>query len=283
MQRKSNKRFIILSCKDYPKGNDGLQKLCLQLNKNSEAKFCIWQNLELDTLDENDFVLPLALWDYSLDYENFLNFLENAQKKKINFINPPHTLKINSSKIYIQKLLLNKLNAIESIFLKNNENWEDILLNIPFKNPIIKPLIGQSGLGVRFLHEKIPTKAEFKYGALIQPFIENIVKTGEVCLIFFNQKFQYAIHRKPNQDWRANSAYKVQTSLLKNIPKEWIGTAFEALKCLNLEHFYARVDILPQNNNTVFINEIELIEPNLYFNYCENKIDNFCHFLFQKY
>lgn len=267
--------LIIATCKAYKEGNEALKKLKAKLeNLHYQCELKAWQEIRVRHLAQNTLILPLAVWDYSLEYANFLHFLNELERAKISILNPSEILKMNADKSYLKILEEANLPIIDSIIFKQNEEFD--LSLIPFQKAVIKPLVGQSGYKVRFLEQKIPTKEEFPHGALIQPFIESVEELGEFCFIFFGGKFNYAIHRQTQKDWRANSNYGVKIVPLKNPSKAHIDLALKALKALKSSNLlYARVDLLPQKNGNVLINEVELIEPSLYFDFHENALEIF--------
>ncbi|MCR2111238.1 hypothetical protein [Campylobacter upsaliensis] len=267
--------LIIATCKAYKEGNEALKKLKAKLeNLHYQCELKAWQEIRVRHLAQNTLILPLAVWDYSLEYANFLHFLNELERAKISILNPSEILKMNADKSYLKILEEANLPIIDSIIFKQNEEFN--LSLIPFQKAVIKPLVGQSGYKVRFLEQKIPTKEEFPHGALIQPFIESVEELGEFCFIFFGGKFNYAIHRQTQKDWRANSNYGVKIAPLKNPSKAHIDLALKALKALKSSNLlYARVDLLPQKNGNVLINEVELIEPSLYFDFHENALEIF--------
>lgn len=267
--------LIIATCKAYKEGNEALKKLKAKLeNLHYQCELKAWQEIRVRHLAQNTLILPLAVWDYSLEYANFLHFLNELERAKISILNPSEILKMNADKSYLKILEEANLPIIDSIIFKQNEEFN--LSLIPFQKAVIKPLVGQSGYKVRFLEQKIPTKEEFPHGALIQPFIESVEELGEFCFIFFGGKFNYAIHRQTQKDWRANSNYGVKIAPLKNPSKAHIDLALKALKALKSSNLlYVRVDLLPQKNGNVLINEVELIEPSLYFDFHENALEIF--------
>ncbi|EPU6443027.1 ATP-grasp domain-containing protein [Campylobacter upsaliensis] len=267
--------LIIATCKAYKEGNEALKKLKAKLeNLHYQCELKAWQEIRVRHLAQNTLILPLAVWDYSLEYANFLHFLNELERAKISILNPSEILKMNADKSYLKILEEANLPIIDSIIFKQNEDFN--FSQIPFQKAVIKPLVGQSGYKVRFLEQKMPTKEEFPHGALIQPFIESVEELGEFCLIFFGGKFNYAIHRQTQKDWRANSNYGVKIAPLKNPSKDHIDLALKALKALKSSNLlYARVDLLPQKNGKALINEVELIEPSLYFDFHENALEQF--------
>ncbi|EKR5436936.1 hypothetical protein P8K84_001592 [Campylobacter upsaliensis] len=267
--------LIIATCKAYKEGNEALKKLKAKLeNLHYQCELKAWQEIRVRHLAQDTLILPLAVWDYSLEYANFLHFLNELERAKISILNPSEILKMNADKSYLKILEEANLPIIDSIIFKQNEDFN--FSQIPFQKAVIKPLVGQSGYKVRFLEQKIPTKEEFPHGALIQPFIESVEELGEFCFIFFGGKFNYAIHRQTQKDWRANSNYGVKIAPLKNPSKAHIDLALKALKALKSSNLlYARVDLLPQKNGKALINEVELIEPSLYFDFHENALEQF--------
>ncbi|MPB64287.1 hypothetical protein AAH53_005770 [Campylobacter upsaliensis] len=267
--------LIIATCKAYKEGNEALKKLKAKLEiLHYQCELKAWQEIRVRHLAQNTLILPLAVWDYSLEYANFLHFLNELERAKISILNPSEILKMNADKSYLKILEEANLPIIDSIIFKQNEDFN--FSQIPFQKAVIKPLVGQSGYKVRFLEQKIPTKEEFPHGALIQPFIESVEELGEFCFIFFGGKFNYAIHRQTQKDWRANSNYGVKIAPLKNPSKAHIDLALKALKVLKSSNLlYARVDLLPQKNGKALINEVELIEPSLYFDFHENALEIF--------
>ncbi|EOX2646042.1 RimK family alpha-L-glutamate ligase [Campylobacter upsaliensis] len=267
--------LIIATCKAYKESNEALKKLKAKLeNLHYQCELKAWQEIRVRHLAQNTLILPLAVWDYSLEYANFLHFLNELERAKISILNPSEILKMNADKSYLKILEEANLPIIDSIIFKQNEDFN--FSQIPFQKAVIKPLVGQSGYKVRFLEQKIPTKEEFPHGALIQPFIESVEELGEFCFIFFGGKFNYAIHRQTQKDWRANSNYGVKIAPLKNPSKAHIDLALKALKALKSSNLlYARVDLLPQKNGKALINEVELIEPSLYFDFHENALEQF--------
>ncbi|HEC1581845.1 TPA: hypothetical protein R1X64_000748 [Campylobacter upsaliensis] len=267
--------LIIATCKAYKEGNEALKKLKAKLeNLHYQCELKAWQEIRVRHLAQNTLILPLAVWDYSLEYANFLHFLNELERAKISILNPSEILKMNADKSYLKILEEANLPIIDSVIFKQNEDFN--FSQIPFQKAVIKPLVGQSGYKVRFLEQKMPTKEEFPHGALIQPFIESVEELGEFCFIFFGGKFNYAIHRQTQKDWRANSNYGVKIAPLKNPSKAHIDLALKALKALKSSNLlYARVDLLPQKNGKALINEVELIEPSLYFDFHENALEQF--------
>lgn len=278
MPKKSNS-IIILTCKDYPLGNASLQGLSQNLLVDYNVDFCVWQELDCSKLDDRTLVLPLAVWDYSMKIDEFLTFLGAIKAYNIATLNPLKLIHWNLNKLYLEQLG-RQFPIIPSVIITPDEIKaldSNECLNLIYHKAeslqsseiVIKPLIGQSGNYVRRIQmgntKEDFCKKDYPQGILVQKFIKDC--DGEVCLIFFDSTFQYAIKRVlAHNNWRANSMYGIQIIPIV-AEKKWLEIAQNALNFIyELNHempLYARVDLLISNG--IFINEIELIEPNLYF------------------
>lgn len=281
MPNKSKNDIVILSCKAFPQGNVSLQGFCADLNERGHrATIAPWQGLNLSNLKANSVLLPLAVWDYSLYGDEFLRFLDEVERLKLTIFNPLPLLRWNFSKLYLKELENLGFEIIPSLFVRPNESYEKQLNK--WQNPIIKPLVGQSGNGVRRLDEKPISDEERRGGFIIQPFMPEICQNGELCLVFFNAKFQYAITRKVAKgEFRANSQFGVSIEKCERVDTHCIDTAKRILNYLPQKPLYARVDFITHQGKAL-INEVELIEPSLYFEREGEALMNFCENLTQK-
>ncbi|MDO5090896.1 MAG: hypothetical protein Q4D61_05065 [Cardiobacteriaceae bacterium] len=245
-------RILIATCRPWPDGNDDLRQLARRL----DAELRPWQDIVPDAA-ENALILPLAAWDYSASPEEYRAWLQNLAAHGVRIQNPPALQQWNMDKRYLLQPGLTP-----GIALLPGEDWTAALAACPWDNPVIKPLIGQSGRGVRRLAEGQPAPADYREGILVQPFIH--APFGEACLIYLNGQYSHAAHRKPPAgEWRANSAYGVEILPLV-AETAWRQQAENALAALAEAPLYARVDGLIDEQGAFHLNEIELIEPALY-------------------
>lgn len=292
--KSKSKELIILSCKDYPQGNAALQGLCAGMLEffakkgfECDAKILPWQELNLSNLSENSVLLPLAVWDYSLHYDEFVCFLDELETLNLSIFNPLKLLRWNFSKLYLKELENLGFDIIPSIFVEKNSSKELINEALQrakkWQNPIIKPLVGQSGKGVMRLEglnsQEITQNKAFNKGFIIQQFIPEICENGELCLVFFNARFQYAILRQVARgEFRANSNFGVHIEKVKFIDEKCLDIAERIFSHLPQTPLYARFDFITHQGKAL-LNELELIEPNLYFDYEEKALDDFCEIL----
>ena len=256
------KTTYIATCRDWPQGNADLQALVAAL----DATLTPWQDINPANARA---VIPLAAWDYSTQPDDYLAWLAALEAAQARVINPPALQRWNLDKRYLCELAAQGLAVTPSIALLPGDDWTAQIAASGWDNPVIKPLIGQSGRGVRRLHGEPPTLADYPQGVLLQPFIASEI--GEVCLIYLNGTFSHAAHRRPApQEWRANSAYGVAVSPAAP-PEKAVETARQILSMLPEIPAYARIDGT-MIGNRLLLNELELIEPALYLHTAENAV-----------
>jgi glutathione synthase/RimK-type ligase-like ATP-grasp enzyme len=218
-----------------------------------------------------DLVIIRSCWDYHFRIKDFLEWIKMLEKLHINVQNPISIIKNNYKKTYLQTLQNRGVSIIPTEFVSQDtiadigqlllkHNWEEI---------IIKPAIGASAYKIEKLKNdenaisKIEKLAQ-SHDILIQPFMKEI-KQGEVSLIFFNSLFSHAILKTPaKNDFRSNYEFQ-STEELYYPDKTMIKQAEFILSCIESKPLYARVDGLIVDN-TFVLNELELIEPDLFFN-----------------
>ena len=258
----------IATCRGWPQGNAGLQALAAALR----ATLAPWQDIRPAALAAQPSpaaVLPLAAWDYSETPDAFRDWLRALQAAGARVFNPPALQLWNMDKRYLCELAARGLPVTPSLALlpQHAPDWARRVAECGWPRPVVKPLIGQSGRGVRRLAEgEAPVLASYPQGALLQPFVQ--ASFGEVCLIYLAGRYSHAARRRlAPGEWRANSAYGAQIESVTPRP-EWLACAEAALRCLPEPPLYARVDGLISEGGSgesgFSINEVELIEPALY-------------------
>ena len=245
---------IIATCPAWPQGNADLRALAAAL----DAALIPWPEI----FPGPAVILPLAVWDYSTDPAAYCRWLHEQVKAGAYFINSPALQIWNMDKRYLCELAAQGLAVTPGMALVPGDDWAARIAASGWDNPVIKPLIGQSGRGVRRLAAGLPHLADYPQGMLVQPFID--APFGEVCLVYIAGHYSHAAHRRPAAgEWRANSAYGVD--ILPIEPEAaWRARAQAALAALPEHPAYARVDGLITADGDYLINEIELIEPALY-------------------
>ena len=142
----------IATCREWPQGNADLRALAAALH----AELLPWQDI---TPAAAHTVLPLAAWDYSTQPDAYLDWLAALEAANVRVINPPALQRWNLDKRYLCELAAQGLGVTPGIALLPGDDWMQAVANSGWDNPVVKPLIGQSGRGVRRLDGELPTLA----------------------------------------------------------------------------------------------------------------------------
>jgi len=101
--------------------------------------------------------------------------------------------------------------------------------------------------------------------------VEEISRTGEFSLMLFDGEFSHAVVKRPKSgDFRVQE-HLGGVTLPSAAPPGSIELARAALAAAPAKATYARVDIVPDDEGTLRIMELELIEPALFLEHAPDK------------
>jgi len=219
-----------------------------------------------------------------------IKFLEWAKKleKSKPVWNPYKVTAWNHHKGYIIDLKEAGVPVPPTIMIKQDSEQplQHYIEDIDWEEIILKPTITGGSLGLqRFkkasldaethfqtinktgITQTIPAIGEFNLppsDTLVQEYQPEIVKAGEVSLIYFGGEYSHSvIKRVKTGDFRAHPVWGASVEPYKASSEE-IDVADAALKVADDFIHFARVDLLNTRNGPVII-ELELIEPWLFF------------------
>jgi glutathione synthase/RimK-type ligase-like ATP-grasp enzyme len=236
----------------------------------------IWDNPSIDW-QQYDLVLIRSTWDYYLKPEKFKTWVSQFIDAKTKLLNAPEIILKNSHKFYLKELKEQGINIIPTIFSSDNINLEDLK---KWKKVVIKPAVSAGSHETEVFETETLTSeildSKIKKGDwLIQPFLNEIQKAGEISMIFFNGNFSHAIQKVPKVgDFRVQKQFGAK--YLKFEPsKELLLKAKNIVEISGKESNYARVDgVITQNG--FLLMEIEMIEPDLFFDIYPDAAHIFC-------
>jgi glutathione synthase/RimK-type ligase-like ATP-grasp enzyme len=263
--RSASLSIAIATCNDWPLPGEGLRVVMEALEAEGHSVTVLpWQD-EVQVFADTDLILPLAIWDYAKHPQAFRDWLVEVSEAGGRFGNCPKLMAWNMEKSYLLDLQQRGIQVPKTILIDKGDRVQSVLNEQGWQRAVIKPVIGQSGHGVRMLEEPLPEVLEIDEPHILQDWIPEI-KQGELSMIFLNGGFSHAVTRMPSfDDWRANSQYGV-TVTPADAPVTAIGAGAACLADLPTLPLYARVDGLVMSNGNFLLTELELIEPALFFN-----------------
>ena len=274
-----------------PLTRDSLVLIDALKEKRIEASKINWSDY-LAHPSEFDGVLIRECWDYHLNINDYVSWLQSLDKNGIPVFNTVPDILRNLDKSYLKTLISDGFNVIPTEFLSVAGDFSKALFSISDKSKseyiVLKPCISASShntFKISVNNEKeIQNKAEFilkDSPVLIQPFFEEVLHQGEISLIFIDGHYSHAVRKKPARgDFRVSSRFGGEYEAYSPCP-DLRKTGRELLEHCAPGSLYARLDGIIRNG-TFHIMEVELNEPYLFFDVSPDSYEYFSQALRQR-
>jgi len=232
----------------------------------AEAETLAWDDPAVDPA-AFDAICLRATWNYPERAEEFLAWLDRAAGVSRLF-NPPAIVRANIDKRYLRDLASKGIPIIPTAFagpgdtadlasLCDRRKWTDI---------VIKPAVGAGSFLTERFGEADRAEAQAfldKHAAdramLIQRFMPSVATAGERAVVTIDGKVSHAVHKHPRF---AADDEKVEGVALADDERVF---AERVLELLGDEPLYARVDLIRDDDGSLLLSELEMIEPSLFF------------------
>jgi glutathione synthase/RimK-type ligase-like ATP-grasp enzyme len=226
---------------------------------------------DLSDVSGYDLVLPLVAWGYHLDYPRWLALLDRAEAEHWPMVNPPALLRWNGDKAYLAELAECGVSTVPTLAIESccDADIEEARRRFGSDWLVIKPPVSASAAGTHRVGPNDDLPADSAHQPMIvQPLIEEIGRTGEFSLMLFDGEFSHAVVKRPKEgDFRVQEYHGGVTLPCSTPPTGAIRLAQAALAAAPTKATYARVDIVPNDEGTLMIMELELIEPSLFLDH----------------
>jgi glutathione synthase/RimK-type ligase-like ATP-grasp enzyme len=225
---------------------------------------------ELDDISIYDLILPLVAWGYHLDYARWLALLDRAEAEHWPMFNPPALLRWNSDKAYLAELAERGVSTVPTLAVEAccDADLDEARRRFDSEWLVIKPPVSASASGTHRLgpNDDLPGESA-RQPMIIQPLIEEISRTGEFSLMLFDGEYSHAVVKRPKSgDFRVQP-HLGGVTLPSKAPPGAERLAKQALAAAPAKATYARVDMVPDDEGTLRIMELELIEPALFLDH----------------
>ena len=272
----------LLTCSDFPDLTLSDSKLIPFLEANNlMVDVVIWND---PTFNANDYDVLIFrnTWDYFKKQETFFSWLNELKQHHIYTINSVEIIQWNLHKFYLKELQSAGFPVIPSIFISKDDNTPfSALLPDDWEKAVIKPAVSAGSylteLFSYFDCDAIDTKyhdLRKNNDLIIQKFIPEITTQGEISVVFFDKKYSHAVIKTPKAgDFRIQSQFG--GTYVPYIPDEaLIESCSKIVQYIPQDLPYARVDGV-MIDNIFHLMELELIEPDLYFDFVHDGHESF--------
>ncbi len=214
-----------------------------------------------------------STWDYAERFATFSDWLIQVANKT-ELINSYEMIVWNLDKHYLRDLAEKGISIVETYFMeiKDNRSLEMLHRELGWEETVLKPCVSAAGKDTFWLSQDNMPDHETHYNSLIQtkammlqPFQKSVTSRGEVSLMVFGGRYTHAVLKVAKQgDFRVQDDFGGTVHAYEP-SKEEIQLALDAVHACESLPYYARVDIIDDNNGNPAISELELIEPELWF------------------
>ena len=218
-----------------------------------------------------DVCLLRTTWDYTLHIEAFLEWVNRVSQQTV-LLNSSEIIHWNSDKRYLKELSEKGVPIAPTVWLEEQQDIETILQERGWDKAFLKPLVGacaydtlrfsidEAGIAQQLLHKVLGT-----CGMMLQPYLKRVETEGEYSAIYFSGTLSHCVQKIPvSGDYRVQDDYGAFDQAIEPLPG-LTTLAQQALEAIEEDWLYARVDALRMEDETWVLNELEMIEPSLFF------------------
>lgn len=224
--------------------------------------------------EQFDATIIRTTWDYHLNIDAFLGWANRVPR----LFNNAAIVRWNSSKSYLKELETKGAVIAPTVWIPKNAECsiEEIMDHFDTSYGFIKPQIGACASDTfRFDRENYDNAQSFlnertSMDMMVQPYIESVETVGELTAMYIAGTFSHGVQKIP-----VKGDYRVQDDFgAKDMPYTFTQDEIKLMDELltlvpNYDSLlYARFDFLKSHNGSMLLNELELIEPSMFFRHC---------------
>lgn len=270
----------LVTCLELPEPDPDEELLLYALRQAGiRAELLAWDDSHADP-GAFDLCVLRSCWNYYEDPKAFLAWIAAAASCS-RLANPANVVRWNLHKRYLQRLEAVDVSIIPTAWFEQGETvdliatmrarcWDDI---------VVKPAVSagsfftqrfrvdQVGEGQAFLAALVRER-----DAMVQRYMPAVEGAGERALVWISGKFTHTVRKSPRF---AGGVERVSEALAVSDQEKAIAN--RALSCVDGELLYARVDIVNDDDGTLLVSEIELMEPSLFLLQCPAALERLVH------
>jgi hypothetical protein len=242
----------------------------------------VWSDPDVDW-SKYRAVLIRTTWDYQERQPEFVAWLR-AVSEVTELINPSGVVEWNTHKTYLRDLQRAGAEITPTLWLDRGQSIDlaAALRERGWDRGFIKPMVGATAREtLRFANDAVGLREANAHldrllpneGLMLQPYLASVETEGEYSCIYFGGAPSHGVQKIPVAgDYRVQDDFgatdRPHTFSLADL--QTIETVKASLNRVLQEQFpgdrvaYARMDFLRSPESTLWLNELELVEPSLF-------------------
>lgn len=244
----------------------------------------IWDDPRVDW-SRYDLVVIRTTWDYAGKHAAFLAWAEALAGR---LLNPAPVVAWNTDKRYLRALAQLGVPIAPSLWFDVGETPKlaQRASEAGIERGFLKPVVGANSLGTLRFDARDPAElaaAELELermlaheAMILQPYLSAVEDEGELSVICFDGAVSHAVRKVPVAgDYRVQDDYGASDEpiALSDELASVVAATFAGLERIAaaegwaaaLPLAYARVDLLRDAGGSLVLNELEIVEPSLFF------------------
>ncbi len=209
-------------------------------------------------------------WDYVERPAAFGRWLDELDRNGVEVHNPTALVRWNIHKSYLVELAERGVPTVPTAVLPAGRHVA--MADLPWPDVVVKPAIGASAR-LTVHTARLDAAAAQQHldrlvgaeDAVVQPYLSSIAEHGEISVVVVAGVATHAVAKRPAPgDWRVQRELGGTVTLVP-VSTELLAAAATTIAALATMPSYARVDLIRDADGQLLLIEVELIEPELWF------------------
>ena len=282
-------KIALATCAELPGWEVDDQPLIESLqSKGATVAFPIWNDAHVDW-EQFDITVIRTTWDYHLRKNEFVAWCNSVPR----LFNNATVVSWNTHKSYLRELSKQGVAIAPTVWIETGEKIDAARTMEQFKTyrGFIKPQVGACASDtLRFTLDDIKEAQVFLDSQLhqdmmMQPYIASVETEGELSAIFIDGTLSHGVQKIPVAgDYRVQDdfgASDMPYTFTRSEVREMNKTLLAVPDYASL--LYARFDYLRSDDGMLLLNELELVEPSLFFRHCEESASLLADAIIKRY
>lgn len=237
-----------------------------------DAEVALWDDSTVDW-QAADAVVIRSTWDYQDRRDEFLGWAATVENQTTLFPSAD-IVRWNTHKGYLMELEDRGAPIVPTAWLAAGDTIDlaDLAAQRGWTGVVAKPVVGAGGHDTLFArdpgaHQDTFQKLVDRQDMMVQPLLEGIAVEGELSITCIDGRASHAVRKRPaDGQWLIQLEHGGTYEAVELDPDlaalaEWIVAA------TGVDPVFARVDLVPGNDGSWQLGELELVEPALYLDW----------------